>query len=217
MKLCLCKSFSTDFGLIRANFCQIGILPQDNRTCQEGHARLWTQRPEPWQRNGHVRQTRQRRQGCQESGRPQCRQAPYEGILFRARPVYEHQHPNSALDRTDHGSQGSSSTSSTKESWRSYCVCRIRGHWCSELHLTVTSKPKNAAKDKPKPATAQKTSGRGRAPLRRGRNAGRGKPKSASELDAEMVDYFGNEASGPVNGAVQPVANGEAAMEDEIM
>ncbi|KAI4272424.1 MAG: hypothetical protein L6R38_006608 [Xanthoria sp. 2 TBL-2021] len=79
----------------------------------------------------------------------------------------------------------------------------------------------------PKPATAAKatangagtrdnTRGRGRGG-RRGRNAGRAKPKTADELDAEMTDYFDtNAANGAVqgndgvatNGAVQPVANG---------
>lgn len=97
--------------------------------------------------------------------------------------------------------------------------------------LTSSSKPKPATKDKPKPATnaaaAQKKVGKpaagGRA-QRRGGRTGRGKPKTQQELDAEMVDYFGNEANGNPDanmatngGAVQPVANGEAAMEDEIM
>lgn len=85
-------------------------------------------------------------------------------------------------------------------------------------------------KGQPKPATAAKplavgtatraaARGRGRVGGRRGRNAGRAKPKTAEELDAEMMDYF--DASGaPANGAVttdaaatangtaQPVANG---------
>lgn len=102
-------------------------------------------------------------------------------------------------------------------------------------YLTSSSKPKPATKDKPKSATnapaTQKTAGkpaaRGRARGGRGGRApGRGKPKTQQELDAEMVDYFGNEPNGNANGdanmatnggAVQPVANGEAAMEDEIM
>lgn len=66
--------------------------------------------------------------------------------------------------------------------------------------------------------------GRGRG-ARRGRNAGRAKPKTADELDAEMSDYFGatgtNGTAGTdgafVNGTNQPVANGEADLGmDEI-
>ncbi|KAL8652165.1 MAG: hypothetical protein Q9210_002852, partial [Variospora velana] len=90
----------------------------------------------------------------------------------------------------------------------------------------------------PKPATAAKTAtdgtatrgrgGRGRATGRRGRNAGRGKPKTADELDAEMVDYFDpsntngavTEGSGAAavtaNGATQPAATLEDAGMDEI-
>ncbi|KAL8969516.1 MAG: hypothetical protein Q9197_004301, partial [Variospora fuerteventurae] len=90
----------------------------------------------------------------------------------------------------------------------------------------------------PKSATAAKTAtdgtatrgrgGRGRATGRRGRNAGRGKPKTADELDAEMVDYFDpsntngttTEGSGgaaaTANGATQPAATLEDAGMDEI-
>ncbi|KAK3076832.1 hypothetical protein LTS18_011927, partial [Coniosporium uncinatum] len=93
------------------------------------------------------------------------------------------------------------------------------------------TQPKNAAKAQPKPATAVKpaagkTATRGRK-AKPAKNA-RPKKKTAEELDAEMVDYFGdnNAASGaPVNGAdaavdsaaVQPVANGgDTGMDDEI-
>lgn len=74
-------------------------------------------------------------------------------------------------------------------------------------------------KAKPKPATVNKAANaatgrrsRGGATRGKGRNPGRGKPKSMEELDAEMVDYFaGGEApadnSAPVNGAA-PQANG---------
>ena len=68
---------------------------------------------------------------------------------------------------------------------------------CDDDLLTSCSK----ARVQPKAAGATKataaatTAGRGtargvRARGRRGRNAGRGKPKSAAELDAEMTDYF---------------------------
>lgn len=58
--------------------------------------------------------------------------------------------------------------------------------------------------------------GRGRG-VRRGRNAGRGKPKTADELDAEMVDYFdatgangagGADGAATTNGASQAATNG---------
>jgi len=90
------------------------------------------------------------------------------------------------------------------------------------------SQPKNAAKAQPKPATAAKTndrkaSTRGRGKTARGRNAGRGKPKTADELDAEMADYFdggavGNGDAMVTNGdAVQAPAGGDTGMEDEIL
>ncbi|THC93318.1 hypothetical protein EYZ11_007207 [Aspergillus tanneri] len=73
-------------------------------------------------------------------------------------------------------------------------------------------------KSQPKPATAAKPAGaaKGRGGRRRQtRNPNRPKPKTAEELDAEMVDYFAaNENSGPaegnapVNGAAQQPANG---------
>lgn len=91
--------------------------------------------------------------------------------------------------------------------------------------LHVNSQPKS----QPKPATAGKAAnngvvarGRGRGG-RRGRNAGRGKPKTADELDAEMVDYFdapggtgGNTDGATTNGAATAVANGEDLGMDEI-
>lgn len=66
--------------------------------------------------------------------------------------------------------------------------------------------------------------GRGRGG-RRGRNAGRSKPKTADELDAEMVDYFdapgatgGNNGTDgtAINGAAPAAANGEDLGMDEI-
>ena len=91
--------------------------------------------------------------------------------------------------------------------------------------LTYHRQPKG----QPKPATgaksatdgsATRTVGRGRGRVgRRGRNAGRAKPKTAEELDAEMMDYF-DASSAPANGATttdaaattngmaQPAANG---------
>ncbi|KAK2752898.1 hypothetical protein FQN54_008051 [Arachnomyces sp. PD_36] len=83
-------------------------------------------------------------------------------------------------------------------------------------------------KSQPKPVTAAKTAGttrtRGaRGRTRRGRNAGRPKPKTAEELDAEMVDYFGanntgdNAQAANTNGAAQPAAaNNDDLGMDEI-
>ena len=64
----------------------------------------------------------------------------------------------------------------------------------------------------------------------RGRNTGRGKPKSVEELDAEMQDYYETGANGTGaegdavmetngGGAVQPTAaaGGDAGMDDEIL
>lgn len=65
--------------------------------------------------------------------------------------------------------------------------------------------------------------GRGRGRARRGRNGGRGKPKTADELDAEMADYFdaGANSNGNTgtNGAApqQAVANTDTGMDDDIM
>ncbi|KAL8936534.1 MAG: hypothetical protein Q9216_004877, partial [Gyalolechia sp. 2 TL-2023] len=85
-------------------------------------------------------------------------------------------------------------------------------------------KPVTAAK----PATNGATTRGGRAQGRggrRGRNAGRAKPKTADELDAEMVDYFdptntngviqGGDAA-TTNGTAQTAANLDAGM-DEIV
>ena len=68
-------------------------------------------------------------------------------------------------------------------------------------------------------STASKRDARGR--VRRGRNAGRPKPKTAAELDAEMADYFGdasgvNNTTSAANGAAQLAANGEDLGMDEI-
>ena len=66
----------------------------------------------------------------------------------------------------------------------------------------------------PKPAGQPK---KGKTPKskRPGRNAGRGKPKTAEELDAEMTDYFGDGANGA---SAQPNVNGgDEGMEDGIL
>jgi THO complex subunit 4 len=104
----------------------------------------------------------------------------------------------------------------------------------SERHRTKTdilNSQQKSAKAQPKPATAPKkaTGDRKTGKAQRGRrgggrNEGRGKPKTAEELDAEMNDYWvtgtngagGDTTMGTNGGPVQPAGNGDAAMEDEI-
>ena len=69
-------------------------------------------------------------------------------------------------------------------------------------------------------AAAAAARGRG---ARRGRNAGRARPKTAEELDAEMTDYFVGGAPGAsaadgaaTNGALVPAAGGDDMGVDEI-
>ncbi|CRL26196.1 Nucleotide-binding, alpha-beta plait [Penicillium camemberti] len=92
--------------------------------------------------------------------------------------------------------------------------------------IAQKARPKSAAATKAKetktPAT-EKGTRRGKGPARpRGRNAGRGKPKTVEELDAEMVDYFSTDAppaegTAPVNGTVpQASASQDIGMADEI-
>ncbi|CAG8034832.1 unnamed protein product [Penicillium salamii] len=83
--------------------------------------------------------------------------------------------------------------------------------------------PAKAKKDTKNTATAEKGSRRGnRAAGGRGRNPGRGKPKTVEELDAEMVDYFTTDAppaeAAPANGNVaQANASQDIGMNDEIL
>ncbi|KAJ4367402.1 RNA-binding RNA annealing protein [Neocucurbitaria cava] len=94
--------------------------------------------------------------------------------------------------------------------------------------LTVYRQPK---KDKPKPATAEKTEkaggaagrGRGRGQTR-GRGRGRGgrearTKKTTQELDAEMEDYFPSGENNATNGAegAQASAGGDTAMDEEML
>lgn len=88
--------------------------------------------------------------------------------------------------------------------------------------------PKNAAKDKSKKQDKPKTNGAAATTTTRaakGKNlpakttgrAGRPKKKTAEELDAEMVDYFGGDAA-PNGGAVQAAtAGGDTGMVDEVL
>ena len=103
----------------------------------------------------------------------------------------------------------------------------------SECHLTIRSKPKSAAKDRGQPKTNAAKKANGPAPATngagqakgRGRGgksgrAGRPKKKTADELDAEMMDYFGPGETA-TNGTAQPAAakaDGDAGMVvDDVM
>jgi THO complex subunit 4 len=92
--------------------------------------------------------------------------------------------------------------------------------------------PKSAARDKAKKqdkpktnaaaaaAAAAKTNGAATGKNTRNKKsgrAGRPKKKTAEELDAEMVDYFGND--GAPNGTTQQAAapGGDTGMVDEVL
>ena len=109
----------------------------------------------------------------------------------------------------------------------------LREYWIDfhlDTHLTGISK---STKAQPKQAVAGKTettiargTGRpvrgARGRVRRGRNAGRPKPKTADELDAEMTDYFtttpagNNEAAPTTNGAAPAAATSDDTGMDGI-
>jgi len=83
-------------------------------------------------------------------------------------------------------------------------------------------------KAQPKSAAVTKAAGAGTGARGRGGRGGRGgrarssRPtkKTAEELDSEMVDYFavnGTENAAGSTGNTQPAANGDAAMDDEIL
>ena len=83
----------------------------------------------------------------------------------------------------------------------------------------TNDKPKSAAGTKAAAATTNGASkgkpGRARKPAR----SGRPKKKTAQELDAEMMDYFGTGEGVAAAPTAQPVAvaNGDAGMVDEVM
>lgn len=73
------------------------------------------------------------------------------------------------------------------------------------------SQPRLATSTKPASNGVTARGGRGRGRVgRRGRNAGRGKPKTADELDAEMVDYF--DANGTNGATADGAANTNGAV-----
>ena len=137
-------------------------------------------------------------------------------------------------DRGDRWRRSSTYHCSCEGPWRPHRVriifqtftINIFSSFCNSVKKSTTkSQPKSAAANNGVTANA----GRGRGRTRRSRIGGRGKPKSAQELDAEMTDYFDDGANGatggesnqaPVmNGATQPATatGGDTAMDDEIL
>lgn len=95
--------------------------------------------------------------------------------------------------------------------------------WANPQCSQPKAQPRSAAGKKQNIAAAKATGPKGAAAAnankkRRGRNA-RPAKKTAEELDSDMADYFvnanNNEAAGGAPAAAP--ANGDAAMEDEIM
>lgn len=84
------------------------------------------------------------------------------------------------------------------------------------LHVwNLTDRRISLPKAKPKPVSAAKIEKKRDARRqRRGRNAGRPKPKTAEELDAEMQDYFDQNPAPPTNGA--PAAAPAPAQDDAM-
>ncbi|KAL9088468.1 MAG: hypothetical protein Q9165_006192 [Trypethelium subeluteriae] len=81
----------------------------------------------------------------------------------------------------------------------------------------AASKSQSKAQAKQGNGTNDKTTGGKKGPAR-GRNSNRRKAKTTEELDAEMADYFGDDAPAPgVNGGAAEASGAGDAMEDEIM
>lgn len=136
-------------------------------------------------------------------------------------------------DRGDRWRQPSTYPCSCEDPRRSYRVSMAFQTLIIIYLLSLyDSHKKSTPKSQPKSAAANNgitANGRGRGRTRRGRTSGRGKPKSAQELDAEMTDYFDDGATGAtggeanqapvVNGAAQPATatGGDTAMDDEIL
>ena len=95
----------------------------------------------------------------------------------------------------------------------------------SELLAPRSNASSRKAKAQPKQAAATKATdgaARGRGGrVKRGRNAGRPKAKTADELDAEMTDYFGatngtDAGAATTNGAAAAAAGGDDLGMDEV-
>ena len=90
------------------------------------------------------------------------------------------------------------------------------------ISLKILTKASANPKAKPKSAVANKNSektkeGKGAGRTKRGRNAGRPKRKTAEELDAEMVDYFGDGGNGVAATADAGATNGTVATGGDAM
>lgn len=91
--------------------------------------------------------------------------------------------------------------------------------------LSDRVQPKNAAQEQKKGkkkegaaktgAAAATTNGAAAKGKKKSGRAGRPKPKTAQELDAEMHDYFGGDA--PATNVAAPAANGDTGMTDEVL
>lgn len=90
--------------------------------------------------------------------------------------------------------------------------------------------PKGAAKDKAKRQDKPKTNGaatttngtaKGKNPrntnTKKSGRAGRPKKKTAEELDAEMMDYFGGDATANVTAQPAAAAAADTGMVDEVL
>jgi THO complex subunit 4 len=113
----------------------------------------------------------------------------------------------------------------------SQTACRT--YQCSSVGIETFAdnplrQPKNAAKDKartqdkPKTNNAATTNGTSKSKNTRNKKparTGRSKKKTAEELDAEMVDYFGagGEGGAPNGTTQQAAAAGGDAMVDEVL
>jgi len=85
----------------------------------------------------------------------------------------------------------------------------------SERIAQPKSQPKSAAATK---SASTGSGARGKGNRGRGRGGRNARPakKTAEELDSEMADYFETGANAPA-ATTAPAANGDAAMDDEIM
>ena len=107
---------------------------------------------------------------------------------------------------------------------RTYQYSSFRIETFADIQLR---KPKSAAKDKGRTQDKPKTNNTATNGASKGKNprnkkparSGRPKKKTAEELDAEMVDYFGagGEGAAPNGTTQQAAAAGGDAMVDEVL